>query len=60
MPWKILPNGSRLLVRPTKYEKHLILYPSGGLSARAMQSLKQFPTQVVTVKSIDDKEKNED
>ena len=59
MPWKILPNGAKLLVRPTKYEKHLMLYPSAGLSARALQSLKQFPNQVVKMKTIDEKERDE-
>ena len=47
MPWKIYPNGSRELVRPTKYEKHLMLYPSGGASARAVASLTSHPVQVV-------------
>lgn len=47
MPWKTHPNGARQLVRPTKYEKHLMLYPSGGVSARALSSLTSNPVQVV-------------
>ena len=50
MPWKTHPNGARELVRPTKYEKHLMLYPSGGAPARAFTSLKTHPTQVVASK----------
>jgi hypothetical protein len=51
MPWKIHPNGARELVRPSKYEKHLMLYPSGGLSAGAITSLKLNPCQTVKVQS---------
>jgi len=47
MPWKIYPNGSRELVRPTKYEKHLMLHTSGGISARAVASLREHPVQFV-------------
>ena len=51
MPWKIHPNGARELVRPTKFERHLMLYPSGGIPARAVISFKSYSTQVVKVES---------
>jgi hypothetical protein len=53
MPWKIYPNGSRELVRPTKYEKHQMLYTSVGVPARALSSLEPFPVQTVFVTTVE-------
>ena len=38
----------KFLVRPTKFEKHLMLHISGGVPARALTSIKTRPIQVVT------------